>query len=219
ADSRAPAAVGSAVTPARAGVTPPVVVATRASGAAATAAGGAASSHRVPVGGLPVSAAEGQNTHDVSPGLIGYSRSSLPALVPRAVASWAARSLQVGALATLVDVCVLLVCKKALKLPTPVAAAIGVAIGSTIAFFLNRAWAFRAQGTPVTGQAVKFIISTLIAMSIHAPLVGILADWLDVPVVVAKLAADVLVFSVGQLLAMRFLIFRKSTRKSSHSKA
>ena len=75
---------------------------------------------------------------------------------------------------------------------------------------LNRSFAFRAKGTPVAGQAVKFIISTLIAMSIHAPLVGILADWLDVPVVVAKLIADVLVFSIGQLLVLRFLVFRKT---------
>jgi putative flippase GtrA len=163
-----------------------------------------------------VSTAQGENTHDVSRGWIGYGRSSLRGLVQRVLASWAARSLQVGALATVLDICVLLVCKKVLKLPTPVGAAIGVAVGSTLAFFLNRRWAFRAQGTPLTGQAVKYVISTLIAMSIHAPLVGILADWLDVPVVVAKLIADVLVFSVGQLLAMRFVIFRKSMRNSTH---
>jgi len=141
---------------------------------------------------------------------IRYGRSSFRAIVERLLKSWAARSLQVGALATIVDVCVLVVCKKVLKLPTPVGAAIGVAVGSTLAFFLNRSFAFRAQGTPVTGQAVKFIISTLIAMSIHAPLVGILADWLDIPVVVAKLIADVLVFSIGQLLVLRFLVFRKT---------
>lgn len=174
----------------------------------------AASGLDVPPGGLRVSTARGGDTKEVTRGWIGYGRSSVRALVQRVMDSWAARSLQVGALATVVDVCVLLVCKKVLKLPTPVGAAIGVAIGSTIAFFLNRRWAFRAQGTPVAGQAVKFLISTLIAMSIHAPLVGILADWLDVPVVVAKLIADVLVFSIGQLLAMRFLIFRKSMRKA-----
>jgi putative flippase GtrA len=164
-----------------------------------------------------VSTAQGENTGDVSGGWIGYGRSSVRALVQRVMRSWAARSLQVGALATVLDVCVLLVCKKILKLPTPVGAAIGVAIGSTLAFFLNRSFAFRAQGTPVTGQAVKFLISTLIAMSIHAPLVGILADWLDIQVVLAKLIADVFVFSIGQLLAMRFLIFRKSTQKAPQS--
>lgn len=165
-----------------------------------------------------MSTAQGENAHGVTRGWIGYGRRSYRAVIQRVLDSWAARSLQVGALATVVDVCVLLVCKKVLKLPTPVGAAIGVAIGSTLAFFLNRAWAFRARGTPVAGQAVKYIISTLIAMSIHAPMVGILADWLDVPVVVAKLAADVLVFSVGQLLAMRFLIFRKSVRETPQQK-
>ena len=141
---------------------------------------------------------------------------SFRAIVERVLKSWAARSLQVGALATLVDVCVLLVCKKVLKLPTPVGAAIGVAVGSTIAFFLNRSFAFRAQGTPVTGQAVKFIISTSIAISIHVPLVSILIDWFGVPVVVAKFIADILVFSVGQLLVLRFLVFRKSHAQARH---
>jgi len=183
------------------------------------AAAGVAASRRErdSPGGRRVSTAQGENRGHVSERWIGYGRSSFRALVQRGMRSWAARSLQVGALATVVDVCVLVVCKKVLKLPPPVAAAIGVAIGSTIAFFLNRSFAFRAQGTPVTGQAVKFIISTLIAMSIHAPLVGILADWLDIQVVIAKLLADVLVFSIGQLLAMRFLIFRKSARNAAQS--
>lgn len=166
-----------------------------------------------------MSTAEGGDTPNVSRGLMGYGRSSLRALVQRVMRSWAARSLQVGALATVVDVCVLLVCKKVFKLPTPVGAAAGVAIGSTIAFFLNRTFAFRAHGTPVTGQAVRYVISTLIAMSIHAPLVGILADWLDVPVVVSKLIADVFVFSIGQLLALRFLVFRKSMGKPTQPSA
>jgi putative flippase GtrA len=154
--------------------------------------------------------AEGGGAEHVDRGWVGYGRSSFRAVIQKVMQSWAARSLQVGALATVVDICVLLVCKKVLKLPTPVGAAIGVGVGSTLAFFLNRSFAFRAQGTPVAGQAVKFIISTLIAMSIHAPLVGILADWLDVPVVVAKLIADILVFSIGQLLVLRFLIFKKT---------
>ncbi len=118
-----------------------------------------------------------------------------------------------GALATVVDICVLLVCVRLLKLPTPVGAAAGVAIGSTLAFFLNRIFAFRAHGTPVAGQAVRYILSTLVAMSIHASLVGILADRFDVPVVVAKLIADVLVFSIGQLLVLRFLVFRKAAHQ------
>jgi putative flippase GtrA len=189
------------------------VLARAAAGLGTPSAGDAASRLDVSPGGLRVSTAEGGDTGEVTRGWIGYGRSSVRALVQRVMRSWAARSLQVGALATVVDVCVLLVCKKVLKLPTPVGAAAGVAIGSTLAFFLNRTFAFRAQGTPVAGQAVRFVISTLIAMAIHASLVGILVDRLDVDVVVAKLMADVLVFSIGQLLVLRFLVFRKSMRK------
>ena len=163
-----------------------------------------------------MSTLESGEPQGVARGWVGYGRSSFRAVVQRVMRSWAARSLQVGAVATVVDICVMLVCVRALRLPTPVGAAAGVAIGSTLAFFLNRHFAFRAQGTPVAGQAVRFIISTLIAMSIHAPLVGILADRFDVPVVVAKLCADVLVFSIGQLLVLRFLVFKKSGPDRAH---
>lgn len=173
------------------------------------AAEATASQSDVSCRGLRVSMPESGEARRGARGWIGLGRSSFRAVVQRVMHSWAGRSLQIGAVATVVDIGVLLVCVRVLKLPTPVGAAAGVAIGSTLAFFLNRRFAFRAEGTPVAGQAVRFIISTLIAMSIHAPLVGILADRLGVPVVVAKLIADVLVFSIGQLLALRFVVFRK----------
>jgi hypothetical protein len=103
-----------------------------------------------------------------------FGRSSFHALVQRLLQSWAARSLQVGALCTLVDVTVVVLLVRGLKIPTPLGSAAGVAVG------------------------------------VHAPLVGILVDRLDVDLVVAKLMADVLVFSIGQLLLLRYLVFRKS---------
>jgi putative flippase GtrA len=124
--------------------------------------------------------------------------------------SWAARSLQVGALCTLVDVTVVVLLVRGLKVPTPLGSAAGVAVGSTLAFILNRAFAFRDKSSPVGPQAFRYALTTLGAMAVHAPLVGILVDRLDVNLVVAKLIADVLVFSVGQLLLLRFLVFRKS---------
>jgi putative flippase GtrA len=94
-------------------------------------------------------------------------------------------------------------------------------VGSTLAFVLNRAFAFRDKSSPVGPQAFRFALTTLGAMAIHAPLVGILVDRLDVDLIVAKLIADVLVFSVGQLLLLRFLVFRKSpaVRGRHHDRA
>ena len=123
--------------------------------------------------------------------------------------SWATRSLAVGGVATVVDVCVLLVCKHFLHLMTPVCAAIGVLVGSTLTFFLNRHFAFRDHKEPAAPQAVKFALATGVCMLIHAGLVGFLTDRLGVPVVVSKLIADICVFSVGQLLVLRYLVFPK----------
>jgi len=141
---------------------------------------------------------------------VRFGRSSFHALVQRLLQSWAARSLQVGALCTLVDVTVVVLLVRGLKIPTPLGSAAGVAVGSTLAFVLNRRFAFRDKSSPVAPQAFRYALTTLGAIAIHAPLVGILVDRLGVDLVVAKLMADVLVFSVGQLLLLRFLVFRKS---------
>jgi putative flippase GtrA len=116
----------------------------------------------------------------------------------------------VGAVATLVDVCILLVCVKALHLITPVSAMIGVLVGSTLTFFLNRHFAFRDKNPQVAHQAVKFATATGVCMLIHGGMVGVLTDRLGVPVVVSKLIADICVFSVGQLLVLRYLVFPKN---------
>jgi putative flippase GtrA len=141
---------------------------------------------------------------------VRFGRSSFHAAVQRLLQSWAARSLQVGALCTLVDVTVVVLLVRGLKVPTPLGSAAGVAVGATLAFILNRHFAFRDKSSPVAPQAFRYALTTLGAMAVHAPLVGILVDRLDVDLVVAKLMADVLVFSIGQLLLLRYLVFRKS---------
>jgi putative flippase GtrA len=125
-------------------------------------------------------------------------------------ASWATRSLAVGAVATLIDICVLLVGTSVLGLMTPVAAGLGVLVGSTVTFFLNKYFAFREHHPNLAPQALKFAIATGLAMLVHASLVGLLKDRVGIPVVLAKLAADLLVFSVGQLLLLRYVVFPKA---------
>ncbi|MFN0060983.1 MAG: GtrA family protein [Myxococcaceae bacterium] len=126
-----------------------------------------------------------------------------------AATSWATRSLAVGALATLVDIGVLLFCDRWLGLMTPISAAIGVMVGATLTFFLNRHFAFRDHHPELAPQAMKFVVATGGCMVIHATLVGLMRDRAGVPVVLAKLVADLLVFSVGQLLLFRYVVFPK----------
>jgi putative flippase GtrA len=137
-------------------------------------------------------------------------KKSLGSLLRWAWHSWATRSLAVGALATGMDIMILLVCVRSFGLPNPVGAAIGVSFGATFTFFANKRFAFRDHRPTVGPQMAKFAGATAGSMLLHASFVGIMADRLGVPVVLAKIIADVAVFSVGQLLLLRYLVFPKA---------
>jgi len=113
----------------------------------------------------------------------------------------------VGAVATLVDVGVLLGAIRWLHASTAAGAMLGVAVGSTVAFVGNRRFAFRSSATAWVTEALRFVAGTTVGMLVHAALVRTLADRAGLPVVLAKLVSDVCVFTVGQLLLLRFFVF------------
>lgn len=121
--------------------------------------------------------------------------------------SWAVPSLMVGAVATLVDVGVLLASMRWLHASTAEGAMLGVAVGSTVAFVGNRRYAFRNSARAWLPEALRFVAGTGVGMVVHALLVRTLHDRLGVPVVLAKLVSDVCVFTFGQLLLLRFFVF------------
>lgn len=129
-----------------------------------------------------------------------------------ALHSWATRSLAVGAVATLLDILVLLVCVRQFDLPNPVGAMVGVLFGSTFTFFANRHFAFRDHNPKLAPQAAKFALATAAGMLAHAQVVYWIADRLGFHVVLAKLAADVVVFTFGQMLVLRYFVFPKRKR-------
>lgn len=139
----------------------------------------------------------------------------LVALARWAWHSWTTRSLAVGAVATAIDILILLACVKWFLLPNPVGAMVGVLFGSTFTFFANRHFAFRDHNPKLAPQAAKFVVATFVGMLVHAQFVYIFADRLGVPVVLAKLGADLLVFTVGQMLLLRYFVFPKHQPKTA----
>ena len=125
----------------------------------------------------------------------------------RLTGGWATRSLAVGAVATAVDVGVLLLCIRFLGFSNPLAAAAGVAVGSSVAFFGNRRFAFQDAEKEMGPQILRFVATTSVGMGAHASLVHVLADLFTVPVVLAKMIADLAVFGVGQLFLLRYVVF------------
>jgi hypothetical protein len=75
---------------------------------------------------------------------------------------------------------------------------------------VNRHFAFRDHNPELAPQAIKFVISTMGAVAIHAGLVWLLSVQNGVNLYVAKLISDVAVFSVGQLLLLRYVVFPKA---------
>lgn len=143
--------------------------------------------------------------------------------------SWATRSLAIGGIATVVDVVVGL-SAISIGLSTRVGAMAGVAVGAAFTFFANRYFAFREHDPKLAKPALKFLLATCVAMLVHGQLVVVLCrafgveqadpggftmapppkgDGAHVLFVVAKMIADVAVFSVGQLLVLRYLVFPK----------
>jgi putative flippase GtrA len=112
----------------------------------------------------------------------------------------------VGAVATVLDVVsgTLLL---ALGVPTRWCAMAGVVVGGTFAFFANRSFSFRQQGQPLGMPAVKYVLATGAAMLLHGQVVVWLRDSFGVPFVVSKVLADLAVFSLGQLVVLRYLVF------------
>ncbi len=149
----------------------------------------------------------------------GRPRGKLLTQLHRLYSSWATRSLAVGGIGAAIDIFILLVSLELFRVfgstcdggrcgwHTTVGAMIGVTFGSTFTFFANRHFAFRDHNPKLAPQAVKFLLTTLAAMAVHAPLVGLLTNRFHVNVVVAKILADILVFSVGQLLLLRYVVF------------
>ncbi len=137
------------------------------------------------------------------------SRSTLPEFLRRAWRSWATRSLAIGAVATVLDIAVGLTCLNVFRLSTRPGAMLGVAIGATFTFFANRHFAFKDRSQALASPALKFLAATAVSMVIHGQLVVMMRDRFGIPFVLAKIIADIGVFSVGQLLLLRFLVFPK----------
>jgi len=121
---------------------------------------------------------------------------------------WATRSLAVGAIATFIDICfgtsLLLV-----GVPTRWSAMSGVVLGAAFTFVANRYFAFREHNPKLAKPAVRFVVVTFFASVVHAQVVVWLRDGLGVPFVISKMIADIAIFTVGQLLLFRYIVFPK----------
>lgn len=128
----------------------------------------------------------------------------------RFFSNWTVRSVLIGAVGSVVDLCILLTCAKLFAWPAPLAAACGVTCGATANFFLNRRFSFQMHGQPIAGPALRFFGGTAILVALHAIVVATLTHQLRAPLLAAKYSADVLVLLGGNLVLLRYFVFPKA---------
>jgi len=128
----------------------------------------------------------------------------------RMVRHWAGLSTLFGSVSTVFDLAVVIALVQLLHYNPAVAAPIGVFVGSAVNFTLNRLFAFRDSRGHVVAQAMRYLLATIIAAAVHAGVVYLLTDRFHVYYVISKFAADILVFTGGNLLLFRYLVFPKT---------
>ena len=125
----------------------------------------------------------------------------------KVVASWATKSLAVGAVATAIDVAIGSFLVYVMQLPTASSAMLALAVGTTVNFLGQRRYAFKE--TKVATPAAKWALMTAGQSIVHGQLVHVFRDWWGVPYPFAKMGSDVLVFGLLQLVLLRLFVFPK----------
>jgi putative flippase GtrA len=135
-------------------------------------------------------------------------------LLKRVWNNWATKSLAVGAVATLIDIALGTVLLTAFQMPTRFAAMTGTVLGASFTFVANKYFAFKDHKPKLGHSALRFVLVTLGASLVHGQLVVWLRDRFGVPYVPSKMISDVAVFTFGQLLLLRYVVFPKAKASS-----
>ena len=121
--------------------------------------------------------------------------------------AWVAKSLLIGALGSILDYSVVGLGVTVLALQPSRATALGLGCGMVLNFLLNRRFTFNAGKEPVLAQALRYALAMGALLVVHSCVVAILCGQFKVPVLLAKLAADLGVLSFSQPFALRRFVF------------
>ncbi len=127
--------------------------------------------------------------------------------------SWATRSLMVGAAATGIDLAIGMSLNGLFHIETRPSAMAGSIVGSAFTYFANRFFAFREKTPDLATSMLKFVVVTAFSSIAHGQLVVWLHDSLGWHFALAKMVADVAIFTFAQLLVLRYIVFPRSEKK------
>jgi putative flippase GtrA len=135
-------------------------------------------------------------------------------VVSRQPRKWLLVAWVAGLLGSLVDWSSLYFLREHLRLPTPVAAGVGLCLANSINFLVNRRFAFRDCPAPLGVQVLRYAVSVGFLIALHASWMTLSVDGLQIPLFAAKLAGDFLVFGVSLPILLRTFVFSMTWKPS-----
>jgi len=124
---------------------------------------------------------------------------------------WAVRSLGAGAFSSTVDLMVLVLLVERAHVTPVLATVLAVAAGAAVNFLLNKYVAFRDRDPEVVRQAARFAAGVGASLVLHAALVYTLTQRFGLHYLFAKLLADGLIFTFGNLALNRYIVFPENS--------
>jgi putative flippase GtrA len=122
--------------------------------------------------------------------------------------AWVLKSWLIGGLGAAVDYALVWTLAGRNNLPTFAAALAGLLVGSSVNFVANRLLVFRdARQSQVGTQAARFAALMAGLFLAHAFTVAFARDTIGVPLLLAKMGADLLYFGPGYPFLLRWLVF------------
>jgi putative flippase GtrA len=145
------------------------------------------------------------------------SMAAIRRLFERLAKLWVFRSLAMGAIATSLDLAVLLTGVELLDLPRVPCVLAGVCTGATTGFLLNRSFVFAGNGGRLGLQAIKYGVCVAGELSLHTACSFFLIEKLGVPYLIAKFSSDAVIMNALHLVLLRHVVFpaTESTRASA----
>lgn len=123
------------------------------------------------------------------------------------IAAWGA-----GAAGALLDWAVLLVAKSVFGLPTALAVVSGLLAGNSVNFIVNRRFAFPFAAGTLGAQALRYLMALGLAIPVHASLMVVTVEGRLLPLALAKVACDTLVFAFLFPVLLKTFVFASAWR-------
>jgi putative flippase GtrA len=115
----------------------------------------------------------------------------------------------VALLSTLVDFFILVFATEYLHWWYMYSAALALIIGGIVAFYLNRFWVFKSVDIDISGQIIRYILTSIGNMLLNLLIIYTFTQYLGIMYIISKMIAALGVGLIYSFFVNRFWVFYK----------